>query len=172
MRFYLGRNYPDIFYSSPDTSKPEGEIMKAKNGDRVKVHYTGTLNDGTEFDSSLDREPVEFTIGDGNLLQMFEEAVVGMAVGDSKNLIIPAEDGYGVRREELRGHIPLARLPRDMEPEIGMQLRLETPDGYPLIITITDIADDHVSVDGNHRLAGEDLNFALQLVEIAISEST
>ncbi len=141
--------------------------MKAKNGDRVKVHYTGTLNDGTRFDSSQNREPLEFTIGNGELLEMFEEAVVGMAVGDSKNLMIPAASGYGPHRKELTGKIPLASLPQDMEPEIGMQLRVETPDGHPLIITVTDIAADHVSVDGNHRLAGEDLNFAIELVEIA-----
>ncbi len=141
--------------------------MKAKNGDRVKVHYTGTLKDGSEFDSSLNREPIEFTVGDGQLLKMFEEAVIDMEVGDSKKVLIPAAEGYGIRRKELMGTIPLAHLPEDMEPEIGMQLQVETQDGHQLIITITDIAEDHISVDGNHRLAGEDLNFALQLVEIA-----
>jgi len=141
--------------------------MKAKNGDRVKVHYTGTLNDGREFDSSLNREPLEFTVGEGQLLKMFEEAVVGMEAGSSKNLIIPAAEGYGIKRTDLMGNIPRSQLPSDMEPEIGMQLRVETPEGYALTLTITDIAEDHISVDGNHSLAGEDLNFALQLVEIA-----
>ncbi len=141
--------------------------MSAKNGDTVKVHYTGKLNDGTSFDSSLNREPLEFTIGEGKLLKKFEDSVIGMAEGDKKDISIPAAEGYGGRREELVGNIPLSQLPPDITPETGMQLQLQTPEGHPLIITITDIAEDHITVDGNHRLAGQDLNFELQLMEIA-----
>lgn len=141
--------------------------MSAKNGDTVKVHYTGKLNDGTSFDSSLNREPLEFTIGEGKLLKKFEDSVIGMAEGDKKDISIPAAEGYGTRREELVGNIPLSQLPPDITPETGMQLQLQTPEGHPLIITITDIAEDHITVDGNHRLAGHDLNFELQLMEIA-----
>ncbi|GBC59398.1 peptidylprolyl isomerase [Desulfonema ishimotonii] len=142
-------------------------MANAKSGDSVKVHYTGTLDDGSKFDSSVDREPMAFTIGQGQLLPMFEDAVVGLAVGESVNVSIPPENGYGLRREELIGQIPADKLPGDMTPAVGMQLQIQTPQGQPMILTITEVADAHVTVDGNHQLAGQNLHFEIKLVEIA-----
>jgi FKBP-type peptidyl-prolyl cis-trans isomerase 2 len=146
----------------------KGEMMTtAKTGDAVKVHYTGTLEDGTLFDSSEKRgEPIEFTIGEGQLLGKFEEAVVGMEPGEEKAVKIEAGEGYGPRRDELVGKIPNTQLPEDLSPEVGMQLQVQTPEGQPMVITVVGVGDDHIVVDGNHILAGQDLNFDIKLMEI------
>lgn len=141
-------------------------MAKAQDGNKVKVHYTGTLDNGTQFDSSVGREPLEFTIGEGMLLPMFEETVVGLEPGETAKVKISAAEGYGLRNEELVIKIEKANLPPTIIPEIGMKLQMRTPDGQPLIIKITEINDDHIFVDANHELAGQDLNFAIELVEI------
>jgi len=141
-------------------------MAKAQDGNKVKVHYTGTLDNGTQFDSSVGREPLEFTIGEGMLLPMFEEIVIGLEPGETAKVKIPAADGYGLRNEELVIKIEKAKLPPTIVPEIGMKLQMRTPDGQPLVLNITDINDDNIIVDANHELAGLDLNFTIELVEI------
>ena len=139
----------------------------AKTGDAVKVHYTGSLTDGTQFDSSLGREPLEFVIGSGNLIDGFEQAVVGMALGDRKTVTIPAHRAYGTRRDELIQDVPRAAIPEDIDLTAGMVLNATGPEGRTLSFTVVEWDDDRVKIDGNHPLAGRDLTFALELVEIA-----
>lgn len=141
-------------------------MSQAKNGDTVKVHYTGTLDDGTIFDSSENREPLEFKIGDGSLLKMFEEGVVGLATGEAKDVKIPAAEGYGEFREDLVGQIPKTNLPEGIEPKVGMQLQTRTADGHTMLLRVTEVSEANITVDANHDLAGKDLNFNIKLVEI------
>lgn len=141
-------------------------MSKAQNGNKVKVHYTGTLDNGTKFDSSVGREPLEFTIGEGMLLPMFEEIVIGLEPGETAKVKIPAAEGYGLRNEELVIKIEKAKLPPTIVPEIGMKLQMRTQDGQPLVLNIIEINDDNIIVDANHELAGLDLNFTIELVEI------
>jgi FKBP-type peptidyl-prolyl cis-trans isomerase 2 len=141
-------------------------VAEAKNGDRVQVHYTGRLDDESEFDSSADREPLEFTIGEGSLIPGFEEAVSGMSPGDRVDARIEAADAYGDRREELVFRVDRAELPSDLELEVGQELHVQTGDGHELTVTVAALDDLHVTLDGNHPLAGEALNFEIELVEI------
>lgn len=140
--------------------------MTIKNGDTVLVHYTGTLNDGTEFDSSRDREPLEFTLGEGMLIPGFEKAVLGMTkVGDNVKVTIPAADAYGDRIDELVISVPRDQVPPHIEPEVGLMLQLMTDDGE-MEVGITEVTDEAVTLDANHPLAGQDLTFEIELVEI------
>ena len=138
----------------------------AEVGDTVKVHYTGTLDDGEEFDSSRDSEPLEFTIGSGSMIQGFNDAVIGMKVGDIKDVSIPMEQAYGPIREQMIANFPRDQLPEDFTPEKGMQLQMQRQDGSPMVVTIVDFTEDSVLIDGNHPLAGQNLNFEIELVEI------
>jgi peptidylprolyl isomerase len=145
----------------------KGRIMaEAKHGDTVRVHYTGTLDDGTKFDTSAEREPLEFTIGEGTLLEAFESAVTGLCPGESTRVKVPAEAAYGQRRDALVGQLPRTQLPNDLTPEIGMQLQLQPPEGQPVVMTIIAMDDDRITLDGNHHLAGQNLNFDISLLEI------
>lgn len=141
-------------------------MLKAKPGDVVKVHYTGKLRDGTVFDTSVGGEPLEFTLGLGQLLPAFEEAIIGMSPGESKTFEIPAEDAFGPYREELVLEIERDRLPAEMEIEVGQQLLLRDPSGQAFRVTVTDVHNNIVTLDANHPLAGEDLLFEVQLLEI------
>ena len=141
-------------------------MSKAKSGDTVQVHYTGKLDDGTQFDSSEGREPLEFSLGEGEVLPGIENAVEGMAVGDSKSVKIEADDAYGRRHEQLVQEVPRAQLPDDMKPEVGMRLQAEGQDGKPINLVVTEVSDETVTVDANHPLAGHTLGFELQLVAI------
>lgn len=142
-------------------------MEKAKVGDTVQVHYTGTLEDGTPFDSSSGRGPVEFTIGAGTILPAFEEATVGMEQGEKKTVTIPAAEAYGGRHDELIQEVDRGLLPAHLEPEIGMRLEATAgPDSQPLTFTVTDISEATVTLDANHPLAGEDLTFDIELVAI------
>ncbi|MBT8095491.1 MAG: peptidylprolyl isomerase [Woeseia sp.] len=141
-------------------------MSQAKTGDSVRIHYTGTLEDGTEFDSSAEREPLEFKLGDGGIIPGFEKAVDGMAVGESKTVKIEPEDAYGPRHDQLVQAVPKSALPEEMEPSVGMQLQSEAPDGQSILLTVTEVADETITVDGNHPLAGRTLNFDIELVEI------
>ncbi len=138
----------------------------AKNGDTVKVHYKGTLEDGTIFDSSFDREPLEFTIGAGNLIPGFERAVLGMVPEESKTVTIPSDQAYGPYREELVMELGPDKIPTDMELERGQQVQVRQEDGRVYPVMVTEISDSGVTLDANHPLAGRDLTFELQLVEI------
>lgn len=141
-------------------------MSQAQDGSIVKVHYTGTLKDGTVFDSSVDREPLEFTIGEGRLLKDFEEAIVGMAVGDKKTINIDAKDAYGEYQDEMLMAVKRSQLPADMEPQVGMQLQTTLQEGHVVILVIKEVHDEEIVLDANHPLAGEDITFELELMEI------
>lgn len=137
-----------------------------ENGKTVKVHYKGTLGDGTVFDSSEGREPIEFVIGESSVIPGFETAVTDMAVEETRTITIPCAEAYGETREEMIGQIPRANLPEDMEPEVGMMLQMNSPEGS-IPVRIVGLEEDTVTLDANHPLAGEDLTFELTLVEIS-----
>ncbi len=141
-------------------------MAEAESGDTVKVHYKGTLDDGTVFDDSHDGEPIEFTIGDGELIPGFEEAVIGMTPEDSKEVEIPKDEAYGEHREDLVATIDRNELPDDMDVEEGQHLRMEGQNGQTMIVRVVELDEDTVTLDGNHPLAGEDLTFNIELLEI------
>lgn len=141
-------------------------MREAKDGDTVLVHYTGTLDDGTVFDSSADREPLEFTLGEGMVVPGFEALVRGLAVGAKKKGRIVPEDAYGERHEEMTAKVPRSQFPSDMELELGDALQLRADDGRVWNVVVTGLADETVTLDGNHPLAGQALTFEVTLVEI------
>lgn len=142
-------------------------MSTANSGDTVKIHYSGTLSDGTPFDSSEGREPIEFAVGAGQVIPGFEKAVEGMAVGESKSVTIPPEDAYGPHQEQLVQEVPNSVLPPDLAPEVGMQLQGTNGDGQTMHFVVTDVKEESLTLDGNHPLAGRELNFDIQLVAIA-----
>ncbi|MFC2122399.1 peptidylprolyl isomerase [Bacteroidota bacterium] len=141
-------------------------MVKAKSGDTVKVHYTGTLEDGTAFDTSVEREPLEFTLDQGQLIPGFEQAVIGMKIGDQKTVNIPADQAYGLIRDDLMIVIERGQLPKDIDPEVGQQLQMTQDGGEVVIVTVSDVSETTVTIDGNHPLAGKDLTFEIELIEI------
>lgn len=141
-------------------------MSQAKSGDTVRVHYSGKLQDGQEFDSSDGREPLEFTIGTGQIVPGVEQAVVGMTPGDERTVTVAADDAYGQRRDDMVQRIEREMLPAGVEPQLGMRLAAEGPGGQSLMLTIVDLDDASITVDANHPLAGHDLTFELKLVEI------
>lgn len=141
-------------------------MSKVKDGDTVKVHYTGSLSDGTVFDSSENREPLEFTLGSGQLIPGFEKAVNGLAAGESVEVTIPTDEAYGEAREDLVLSVAKSDLPEDIEPQIGMQLQVNQTQGDPVPVRITAVEEEEIQLDANHPLAGEDLTFKIDLVEI------
>jgi len=140
---------------------------KAKQGDCVKVHYQGSLDDGQVFDSSQDREPLEFTIGEGRVIAGFEDAVVGMTPGEEKSVRIPCAEAYGPRREDMVAVFNSGQFPENLAPAVGQILQLKRDDGMLIQVMVTDVTDDQVTLDANHPLAGKDLIFDLKLVEIS-----
>ena len=146
-------------------------MKSASSGDTVRVHYTGRLENGEVFDSSVDREPIEFVLGEGNMIPGFESAVSGMSVDESKDVRIAAEDAYGERRDDLVFTFERSGLPDTMSPEVGLQVELRGPSGQAVPALITDVKGDSVTVDANHPLSGEPLLFELKLVEIIASSS-
>lgn len=141
-------------------------MAQAHTGDTVRVHYTGKLGDGEVFDSSRDRDPLEFTLGGGQVIAGFDDAVTGMQPGDEKTVTIPAEQAYGPRRDEMVGEVPRAQFPPNIEPKVGQQLQMQQ-NGQNFVVTVADVSDEVVRLDANHPLAGKDLTFELELVEIA-----
>ncbi len=141
-------------------------MSQAKENDTVQVHYTGRTKDGEIFDSSVDREPLEFTIGNGMLLKDFEQGVMGMQVGEKKTIDITAENGYGMKNDSLVQQVPREVLPAEIKPEVGMGLVSEQPDGSRVNVVITAVDETTITVDANHPLAGEDLTFEIELVQI------
>jgi len=138
----------------------------AQDGNIVQVHYTGTLQDGMMFDTSVGREPLEFTLGEDRMIPGFEQAVLGMKIGESKTVTIPAKDAYGPYDADMTLVVSREELPEDITPEIGQQLEMTGSDGGTIIVNITEVSDTTVTLDGNHPLAGKDLTFEIELVSI------
>ncbi len=141
-------------------------MKSAESGSAVRVHYTGTLDDGNVFDTSREREPLEFTIGSGQLIKGFEDAVLGMTAGDVRTVKIPAAEAYGDSRDELVITINKQQFPEHINPAEGLQLDLKGPDGSVLNAIIKAVEEESVILDANHPLAGKDLNFDIELIEV------
>ena len=141
-------------------------MQHVKSGDTVKVHYHGRLTDGTTFDSSEGRQPLEFTVGSGMVIKGFDNGVLGMNVGDKKTVEIPVHDAYGPKDPQMVMDFPVDRFPADIKPSVGMQLNMSNGSGQQFPVVITEVKGDTVILDANHPLAGEPLIFDLELVEI------
>jgi peptidylprolyl isomerase len=141
-------------------------MAQAQNGDKVKVHYTGKLDDGSVFDSSEGREPLEFTVGEGQVIPGFEEGIVGMEPGDAKTLNVPSEQAYGPHRPEGIFEIERSEIPPSIPLQEGMRLQATQQGGRTVELTVVEFDDSKVKLDSNHPLAGRDLTFEIQLVEI------
>ena len=141
-------------------------LSDAKNGDTVKVHYKGTLQDGSVFDSSEGRDPLQFTMGQGQLIPGFEKAVATLKVGESTSVDIPSAEAYGQVNEDLIVKIPRSQLPESIEPKVGMQLQMNQQNGQPIPVRVTEVSDTELTIDANHPLAGKDLTFRIELVEV------
>jgi FKBP-type peptidyl-prolyl cis-trans isomerase 2 len=141
-------------------------VVEAKLGDRVRVHYIGTLNNGSRFDATTLNDPLEFTIGTDEVIEGFEKAVIGMRPGESKEVIISVEEGYGPRDESKVAKVMRTEFPDDMELEQGLLLQIDHPDGDTELITILNVSDTEVILDANHPLAGKPLNYEIDLLEV------
>ena len=141
-------------------------MAQAKTGNHVRVNFTGRLDDGTVFATSINDEPIEFTMGDNEVLPAIEEAVEGMEPGESKTVFVPADEAFGPWREELVGEVPRESLPDDLNVEVGQQLQVSQPGTDPMIVSVIDASDYSITIDANHPLAGEDLVFDLELVNV------
>lgn len=142
-------------------------MQQVKSGDKVKVHYHGKLTSGETFDTSEGRDPLEFTVGSGQVIKGFDDALVNMSVGEKKTVQIPVNEAYGERREDMMVQYPRQEFPQDMTPEVGMQLHMSDNMGNNFPVIITEVQDELVILDANHPLAGQDLIFDLELVSIA-----
>src|ERR1043165_8979311 len=140
--------------------------MAVENGNTVQVHYTGTLKNGETFDSSEGREPLEFTVGSGQVINGFDKAVRDMNVGEKKTVNIPVDEAYGQRTQEALVSVPRSEFPEDIAPEVGMELQMSDDQGHVFPVIVAEVADDHVVLDANHPLAGEDLTFEIEVVNI------
>lgn len=141
-------------------------MQQVQHGDKIKVHYHGKLRSGETFDSSSGREPLEFTVGSGQVIKGFDEGVKGMKVGDKKTVEIAVVDAYGEKQQEMMIEFPKEQFPADMNPEVGMQLMMSNGSGQNFPVTVAEVKEDSVILDANHPLAGQDLIFDLELVEI------
>ena len=141
-------------------------MSAAKNGDTVKVNYTGRLDSGMVFDSTENRQPFEFVLGQNRLISGFEKAVLGMSPGESKTVKLPPEEAYGPRRDEMVATVDRNRFAPDVEPKRGQMLKLHQPDGSTLEAKVTDVTEANITLDANHPLAGHALNFDISLVEV------
>lgn len=146
-------------------------MQQVKSGDTVKVHYHGRLTDGTTFDSSEGRDPLEFQVGSGQVIKGFDDGVSGMEVGEKKTIQIPVEEAYGEKNEDMVVQFPRANFPPDLNPEVGMQLTMTNNEGHAIPVVIIDVKEDMVILDANHPLAGQDLIFDLELVSISGGQS-
>ncbi len=141
-------------------------MSQAKAGDTVRMNYTGTLNDGEMFDSSQGRDPLEFVVGSGQIIAGLDAAISGMAVGDKKDVNVPCAQAYGERNLDARQAIPRDQIPAEIPVEIGTQLQMQTPQGQAVPVTVAEVTETEVTLDANHPLAGQDLNFAIEIVGI------
>lgn len=140
--------------------------MTVKQGDTVKVHYIGKLEDGEIFDSSEGHDPLSFTVGDGQVIPGFDDAVVGMEIGDKKDVMIPVERAYGERKEEMVIVAPVEQIPPELDPEIGQMLEVGGTGGEVLKVRVVSLDDENITLDANPPLAGMDLNFSIELVSL------
>jgi FKBP-type peptidyl-prolyl cis-trans isomerase 2 len=140
--------------------------MQVKNGDTVRVHYHGRLTDGTTFDSSEGRDPLEFQVGAGMVIKGFDNGVLDMQVGDKRTLDIPVEEAYGPKNPELIMEFPKDNIPAELNPEVGMDLQMSNPEGQVFPVKVAAIGSEFITLDANHPLAGEQLVFDIELVEI------
>jgi len=141
-------------------------MTTAKSGDTVRIHYKGTLDDGTVFDSSEGRDPLEFVVGSGMIIPGLDIAIPGMAVGDHKTVRAEAAQAYGPRHNDARQAIPRGDIPDDIPLEVGLALQMQGPDGQIIPVTVVELSDTEVTLDANHPLAGQDLTFAIEMVAI------
>jgi len=144
----------------------EEKMKEAQAGDLVSVHYTGKLANGEVFDSSKDRDPLKFTLGNEELLGGFEEGVVGMKPGDTKSVTLNPEEAFGDRREDLVLELPKTEFPQHITPSVGLQLNMSSASGANLTVVITEVGENSVTLDGNHPLAGQTVVFDIELIEI------
>ncbi|AHM04764.1 FKBP-type peptidyl-prolyl cis-trans isomerase SlyD [Roseibacterium elongatum DSM 19469] len=142
-------------------------MTQAKPGTTVSIHYTGTLADGTTFDSSEGRDPLTFQMGEGQIIPGLENALSGMSEGESKTVTIPADEAYGAHRPEAIQQVPREAVPDHIPLDLGTQLQVQTPEGQTLPVTVAEVTDETVTLDANHPLAGKDLTFAVELVKVA-----
>lgn len=142
-------------------------MTQVKSGDTVRIHYTGTLTDGSTFDSSAGRDPLEFTVGSGQIIPGLDKAMPGMEVGEKKQVQVPADDAYGQPNPEAQQAVPRAEIPDHIPLDLGTQLQVQTPNGQAMQVTVVEVTDEQVTLDANHPLAGKDLTFDIELVEIA-----
>ena len=141
-------------------------MAQAKSGDSVQVHYTGRLNDGSVFDTSDGRDPLKLTLGEGQVIPGFNDAIIDMTIGDKKTVDIPVDQAYGPSQDDLVMPVPRDQFPPDITPEVGQQLQVGGPNGELMVVTVTDVKEDIVTLDANPPLAGEDLTFDIELVAI------
>lgn len=141
-------------------------MVQVKDGDSVKVHYTGRLDDGTIFDSSQNRDPLQFTLGAGSLLADFESNVIGMRPGEAKTFTIVCENAYGQHRNEMVVEIDRHQIPQHLDLQVNQQLQLVQEDGQSFVVQVAGLSESTVTLDANHPLAGQDLTFEIELIEI------
>lgn len=141
-------------------------MTQVKPGDTVRIHYTGTLADGSTFDSSEGRDPLEFTVGSGQIIPGLDKAMPGMEVGEKKVVEVPCDEAYGQPDPNARQAVPRAEIPAEIPLDIGTQLQVQTPQGQVMPVTVAEVTETEVTLDANHPLAGRDLTFAIELVSI------
>lgn len=141
-------------------------MTQAKPGDSVRIHYTGTLSDGAVFDSSEGRDPLQFTVGSGEIIPGLDKAIVGMAEGEQKTVTVPADEAYGSHDPQMRQSVPREQVPADIPLDVGTPLQMQLPDGRAIPVTVAEVSEETVVFDANHPLAGKDLTFAVELVGI------
>ncbi|SDI50003.1 FKBP-type peptidyl-prolyl cis-trans isomerase [Lutimaribacter saemankumensis] len=141
-------------------------MTQVKPGDTVRIHYTGTLADGSTFDSSEGRDPLEFTVGSGQIIPGLDKAMPGMEVGEKKVVEVPCDEAYGQPDPNARQAVPRAEIPAEIPLDIGTQLQVQTPQGQVMPVTVAEVTESEVTLDANHPLAGRDLTFAIELVSI------
>ncbi len=141
-------------------------MSKVKSGDRVKIHYSGSFEDGTVFDASEGRAPLEFTVGAQEVIKGMEDALIGMSPGESKKEVIAPERAYGMRNPEMAVEVERKNMPEDMAPVVGHQVKITQDDGSTIVAQVTAVTEEHVTLDANHPMAGKELTFDIELLEI------
>lgn len=141
-------------------------MATAKAGDTVRINYTGTLDNGETFDSLAGRDPLEFVVGSGQIIPGLDAAIPGMAVGDKKDVSVPCAQAYGDRNPDAQQAVPREQIPAEIPVEVGTQLQMQTPQGQVVPVTVAEVSETEVTLDANHPLAGQDLNFAIEIVGI------